>query len=80
MFFEHITPSGAPPKVCHSCGHPFVKRLWPRATDVPVEVVVRGKNGRLSNQAVPDIDKKRIRDAEVDKALADGYAVDAKSA
>jgi 16S rRNA G966 N2-methylase RsmD len=71
VFFKHLTLSDAPPKVCHSCGHPFVKRLWPRAADVPVEVVVRGLNGRLASQAVGEVDLERIRAAEADKALAD---------
>ena len=70
VFFERLTQGDGHPKECHSCGHPFVKRLWPRVEDVPVEVVVRSRNGRLANQAVADIDKARIRDAGRNEALA----------
>lgn len=71
VFFERLTQGDGHPKECHVCGHPFVKRLWPRVEDTPVEVVVRGQNGRLANQAVAEIDRTRIREAGSNKALAD---------
>jgi 16S rRNA G966 N2-methylase RsmD/transcription elongation factor Elf1 len=56
----------AAPDQCLKCGTAFVKRQWPRAHDVPVQVVVRDKNGRLVEQDVSDIDLKAIAKAQAD--------------
>jgi len=66
VYYDHISPSGAPPKVCPSCGGPFARRDWPRGADVPVEVVVEGENGRLTPQPVTAFDRKIIALAAAD--------------
>ena len=65
-YFEHVTPTGAPPTSCPKCGHVFVKRLWGRGSDVPVQVVVHGADNRLCEQPVSDTDLERIARASVD--------------
>jgi len=60
VFFEHVSPTGGSPQSCPSCKHAFVKRLWARDADVPVQVVVNGENRRLTEQAVSDRDRERI--------------------
>lgn len=66
VFFEHVTPTGGPPQACPTCNHEFVKRLWQREADVPVEVVVNGENRRLTEQPVTDRDRQRIAYAAAD--------------
>jgi 16S rRNA G966 N2-methylase RsmD len=66
VYFKHLSRKGAPPRKCPECSHPFVRRLWPRAEDVPVEVVARKAAGRLTEQAVDDFDHKMIRKAAAD--------------
>lgn len=66
VYYEHISPSGAPPKACPSCSGPFARRNWPRGADVPVEVVVDGENGRLTPQPVTAFDRKMIALAAAD--------------
>lgn len=57
----------AAPDKCPKCSTPFVKRKWARVRDVPVQVVVRGKSGRLVEQDVSDVDLKAIARAEADE-------------
>lgn len=66
VYFDHLSPEGAPPKACPSCDGPFARRNWPRGEDVPVEVVVDGVDGKQAAQAVSEIDLLNI-----DKAKAD---------
>ncbi len=66
VYFEHLSPSGAPPKTCPSCGGPFARRNWGRGDDVPVEVVVKGVEGKLAAQAVSEFDLKMIEAATND--------------
>lgn len=66
VYYDHISPSGAPPKTCPFCGDPFARRSWPREDDVPVEVVVEGVDGRLAAQPVSDFDRKMIAAAAAD--------------
>lgn len=66
IYYEHISPSGAPPKTCPSCGGPFARRNWPRRPDVPVEVVVEGRHGRLTPQPISPFDLKKIAAAAED--------------
>jgi 16S rRNA G966 N2-methylase RsmD len=70
VYFSHLSPSGAPPKACPNCQTPFVRRTWPRALDVPVEVVVRGSNGKQVEQPVTSVDEGRIAIAEADPRLS----------
>jgi len=69
VYYEHLSPGGAPPKACPACHGPFARRTWPRADDVPVEVVVRGADGRLQPQHFGAVDRRRIRDAAADPRL-----------
>ena len=66
IYYEHLTPRGGPPEQCPSCGGPFARRNWPRAEDVPVDVVVTGEDGKLTSQEVSDIDRKMIAIAAAD--------------
>ncbi|MGF6699014.1 16S rRNA G966 N2-methylase RsmD [Paraburkholderia sp. MM5496-R1] len=66
VYFEHISPTGSPPTNCPKCDHAFVKRLWERGPDIPVQVVVRGEDGKLSEQLVSEIDLERIARAGTD--------------
>ncbi|WP_157381982.1 DNA methyltransferase [Burkholderia ubonensis] len=70
VYFEHISPSGSPPTSCPTCKHPFVKRLWERGPDVPVQVVVRGEDGKLSERPISEIDLERIARAATDSRQA----------
>lgn len=70
VYFEHLSPTGAQPKSCPSCDTDFVRRSWKRSADVPVEVVVRGENGKQHTQAVSEIDFQRIADAKNDGRLS----------
>lgn len=63
VYFEHLTPKGAPPKTCPSCPAAFVRRTWRRGEDVPVEVVVDGALGKQSEQDISEIDLERIEAA-----------------
>jgi len=66
VYYRHVSPKGAPPKNCPACGAPFARRNWPRSADIPVEVVVRNRHGRLSEQPVTQFDLRMI-----EKAFAD---------
>ena len=66
VYYEHLSPSGSPPKACPACGGPFARRDWSRGEDVPVEVVVAGEHGRLTPQDVSDFDRKMIAAAASD--------------
>lgn len=66
VYYEHLLPSGAPPRTCHSCGGPFARRSWLRDNDVPVEVVVHGVHGKLEPQAVSLFDQEMIAKATID--------------
>lgn len=61
----------AQPDACASCRERFVRRSWPRLDDVPVEVVVEGRDGRLTEQAVQEVDRAAIRAAHADGRLAE---------
>jgi 16S rRNA G966 N2-methylase RsmD len=71
VYYEHISPSGAPPKACPACGGPFARRTWKRGEDVPVEVVVTGKDGKLTPQPVCDFDRRMIVAAAKDRRQKD---------
>ena len=66
VYFEHLSPLGAAPGQCPSCGGPFTRRHWSRGDDVPVEVVVAGQNRKLASQDVSDFDRKMIATAAAD--------------
>lgn len=69
VYFEHVSPEGAPPKQCPSCVAPFERRRWKRGEDVPVEVVVDGVAGKQVAQAVSPLDETRIALALADPRL-----------
>ena len=66
VYFQHISPTGSPPPACPRCKHAFTKRLWGRADDAPVQVIVHGQAGKLTEQLVAPADFARIA-----RALAD---------
>jgi hypothetical protein len=66
VYYRHLSPNGAPPKNCPQCQAPFARRRWKRDADVPVEVVVRNKEGRLAEQAVSEFDLHMIEEAARD--------------
>lgn len=70
VYFDHLSPTGSPPKSCPSCDAPFVRRSWTRGPDVPVEVVVRGPSGKQVSQPVGAFDQAQIASAEADQRLA----------
>ncbi len=69
VYFEHLDKRGRPPARCPACGGPFAKRLWKRGEDVPVTVVVDGKDGKQLEQPVSELDHKAIKRASKDKRL-----------
>jgi len=71
VYFEHLSPKGAPPKTCPHCRGPFARRDWPRDDDIPVEVVVRDVSGRLASQEVSAYDTKLIAKAGIDQRQED---------
>lgn len=71
VYFDHLSPKGAPPETCQSCGGPFARRNWPRGEDVPVEVVVDGVDGKQAAQAVSEIDLLNIDKAKADPRQKD---------
>ena len=66
VYFEHLSPLGAAPGQCPSCGGPFRRRNWSRGEDVPVDVVVVGENCKLVSQDVSDFDRQMIATAASD--------------
>lgn len=70
IYYKHLSKSGDPPKNC-ACGESFVRRTWKRGADIPVQVVVRRKDGRLVDQNVTDFDLEMIRLAENDPRQAE---------
>jgi hypothetical protein len=68
-YFDHLSPSGAPPKSCPSCEGEFVRRKWARGEDVPVEVVAEGVTGKLTSQPISELDLQLIEHAKADQRL-----------
>jgi 16S rRNA G966 N2-methylase RsmD len=66
VYFEHISPKGIPPESCPSCDAPFARRSWPRAKDIPVQVVVKGERGKQVEQSISQYDLDAIRKAAED--------------
>lgn len=71
VYYDHISPKGAPPDACPSCHGPFARRNWPRGEDVPVEVVVDGVDGKQAAQAVSELDLRNIETAKADSRQKD---------
>jgi 16S rRNA G966 N2-methylase RsmD len=67
IYFEHLSACGAPPSTCPKCPQAFVRRLWPRGKDVPVEVVVEGSEGKLVSQPLSKVDHVMIKAASEDE-------------
>lgn len=71
VYFKHLRKGGtAQPDACPSCGEGFIRRSWPRAEDVPVQVVVRGTGGNLVEQQPQDVDRLAIERAASDPRQA----------
>jgi 16S rRNA G966 N2-methylase RsmD len=66
VYFKHLDAKGNPPKACPECKGDFSRRSWRRLKDVPVEVVVRGEDSRLTEQEPSDYDLRKIKDAAKD--------------
>jgi DNA modification methylase len=66
IYYRHLSTTGVPPKSCPSCDKAFVRRLWGRGADVPVEIVARNGEGRLAEQTVSDLDLQMINQAAAD--------------
>lgn len=66
VYFYHLDAKGRAPEHCPACTHPFVRREWKRAADVPVEVVLDGENGKQASQPVTEEDLRHIADAASD--------------
>lgn len=71
VYYNHLDEKGKAPSECPSCSEPFVKRLWGRAEDVPVRIVVNGENKKQVEQDISDADIKRINRAANDKRQQD---------
>lgn len=71
VYFKHLSEKGAPPKSCPNCDTPFVRRTWQRGQDVPVEVVARSAQGRLTDQPVSEFDLKMLHKALQDPRQAE---------
>lgn len=72
VYFEHLRNGGTTgPEKCPGCGESFVRRSWRRAADIPVEVVIRGPDGRLVEQDVNDVDLAAILSATRDPRQRD---------
>ena len=71
VYFEHLSPLGAAPGQCPSCGGPFRRRNWSRGEDVPVDVVVVGEDGKLVSQDVSALDREMIAMAASDPRQKD---------
>ena len=69
VFYEALNARGSVPESCPSCRGPFARRRWPRGEDVPVQVVVQGRNGRQVGQDVCETDHRRMRVALKDGRL-----------
>lgn len=69
VYYEHLSPTGSPIKTCPVCDAGFVRRTWARGADVPVEVVARNHEGRLTAQPVSDFDFSMIERAAVDPRM-----------
>ncbi len=69
VYYEQLSSGGKPRADCPRCGGPFARRGWSRGADVPVEVVVAGENGKLTGQAVGEVDQRAIAAAKADVRL-----------
>lgn len=69
VYYEHLRhPIFAQ---CPTCKGPFAKRNWPTGGDVPVQVVVRGADGLLTEQEVTNTDRAAIAAAAADPRQAE---------
>ena len=77
VYYEHLQGSGI--DQCPTCKGPFAKRNWPTGDDVPVQVVVHGINGLLTEQNVAVTDRAAIAAAGADPRQADipSFPIDA---
>lgn len=67
VYFNHLEDDGkSQPKACLKCGTSFVRRSWPKAEDVPVQVVVDGVSGKQVEQPPQDRDLCAVARARSD--------------
>lgn len=71
VYFRHLDAKGKPPRTCPACPQAFARRSWPRGADVPVQVVVRGEDGKLTDQDVAEVDLAAIGAAARDPRQAE---------
>jgi 16S rRNA G966 N2-methylase RsmD len=71
VYFTHLSPKGEPPNTCPSCHAPFVRRHWSRGPDMPVQVVTRNTEGRLTEQRASNFDRGMIEKAAADPRQKD---------
>lgn len=51
VYFNHLENGGtAQPKACPRCYETFIRRSWPRVEDAIVQVIVKGVDGKLTEQ------------------------------
>lgn len=71
VYYHHLSKQGKSPKNCPGCSESFVRRKWPRGSDVPVEVVSRNDSGRLTEELIADFDRLMIAKAADDPRQKD---------
>ena len=71
VYYDHLDEKGKPPAESPCCGEPFVKRLWGRGEDVPVRIVVKGEDGKQTEQELSNADMDRIKKATKDRRRKD---------
>lgn len=68
IYYRYLANAGGkPPDVCAKCEAQFSRRSWAKMDDVPVQIVLRDKNGRLIEQEPGSLDLKNIRKAMNDR-------------
>jgi 16S rRNA G966 N2-methylase RsmD len=67
IFFNAMRHGGtAGPDKCPNCATAFAKRTWKRSGEVPVQIVLRGPEGKLVEQQVLRVDTDAIAKAATD--------------
>ena len=69
IYFDHANGHIQAGTRCPGCGTGFSRNAWPRTDDEPVQVVVRGSDGKQTEQEVSEFDLQRIAEAEEDARL-----------
>ena len=70
VFYKAVLGTGkSRPKNCTHCGLTFKKRNWKCVNDIPVTVVLKGVEGKLTEQPIQEIDQIRITQAQKERKL-----------